>query len=77
MEEQGQESLPRDATKEEIETLSHESDKIPFTAWLLAFTGAAAQLTRFGITVAWRKLSIFITSSLLTNSRILPSKSTR
>ncbi|KAF7949336.1 uncharacterized protein EAE97_002845 [Botrytis byssoidea] len=54
MEEQGQESLPRDATKEEIETLNHESDKIPFTAWLLAFTGAAAQLARFGITVAWQ-----------------------
>lgn len=55
MENQSQECLPRDATKEEIETLVHESDKIPITAWLLAFTGAAAQLARFGITTPWRK----------------------
>lgn len=55
MENQILECLPRDATKEEIETLVHESDKVPITAWLLAFTGAAAQLARFGITTPWRK----------------------
>ncbi|KAG9236197.1 POT family-domain-containing protein [Amylocarpus encephaloides] len=49
-----EESLPRDATKEEIRDLFHEVDKIPISAWLLTFTGAAAQLARFSITVAWQ-----------------------
>jgi hypothetical protein len=75
MEKQGQESLPRDATKEEIETLIHETDDIPISAWLLAFTGAAAQLARFGITVAWRKHSKFSQPHVLTTRRELSPKS--
>jgi hypothetical protein len=52
----GQNDLPRDATQEEIDSLVHEVADIPLTAWLLSFTGAAAQFARFGITVAWRTL---------------------
>ncbi|KAF2794545.1 oligopeptide transporter [Melanomma pulvis-pyrius CBS 109.77] len=48
------ESLPRIATKQEIQNLIHEIDDIPITAWLLTFTGAVTQLARFGITVAWQ-----------------------
>ncbi|KAF1952408.1 hypothetical protein CC80DRAFT_495451 [Byssothecium circinans] len=47
-------SLPRKATTEEIQTLIHEVDDIPLTAWLLTFTGAVSQLARYGITVAWQ-----------------------
>jgi proton-dependent oligopeptide transporter, POT family len=47
--------LPRDATQEEIDSLVHEIADIPLTAWLLSFTGAAAQFARFGITITWRK----------------------
>ena len=54
-----QEILPRDARADEIENFPHEMDDIPITAWLLAFTGAAAQLARFGITVTWRKSGKF------------------
>lgn len=50
-----QEFLERQATREEIQTLVHVVDDIPITAWLLTFTGAAAQFARFGITVAWRR----------------------
>jgi POT family proton-dependent oligopeptide transporter len=53
--EEPQGPLPRDATKQEILDLVHEVDHIPITTWLLTFTGAAAQLARFGITVAWRE----------------------
>ncbi|KAI1457796.1 hypothetical protein F4805DRAFT_474895 [Annulohypoxylon moriforme] len=49
-----EEPFPRDATIEEIQTLVHEVEQVPITAWLLAFTGAASQLARFGITVAWQ-----------------------
>lgn len=49
------EFFPRDATAEEIQTLIHEIEPIPITAWLLAFTGASTQLARFGVTVAWRE----------------------
>lgn len=52
------ESLPREAKNEEIRTLVHEPDEIPIIAWLLAFTGAAAQLARFGVTVTWRKFMV-------------------
>ncbi|KAJ2992808.1 hypothetical protein NUW58_g755 [Xylaria curta] len=44
----------RDATKEEIDSLVHEVAEIPVTAWLLTFTGAASQLARFGVAVAWQ-----------------------
>lgn len=47
--------LPRVATMEEIHNLMHVPDDIPITAWLLAFTGAASQFARFGVTVTWRK----------------------
>ncbi|RYC62502.1 hypothetical protein CHU98_g3704 [Xylaria longipes] len=47
--------LPRDATQEEIDSLLHEVADIPRTAWLLSFTGAAAQFARFGITITWRQ----------------------
>ncbi|KAI0875766.1 MFS general substrate transporter [Hypoxylon argillaceum] len=46
--------LPRDATREEIDNLVHEPDKVPITAWLLPFTGAMAQLARYGVTVTWQ-----------------------
>ncbi|CAH0051184.1 unnamed protein product [Clonostachys solani] len=46
--------LPREATEDEIETLVHEPQDIPITAWLLSFTGAGANLARFGITVTWQ-----------------------
>ncbi|KAI0909407.1 oligopeptide transporter [Ustulina deusta] len=46
--------LPRDATQEEIDSLLHEVADIPLTAWLLSFTGAAAQFARFGITITWQ-----------------------
>ncbi|KAI0893408.1 MFS general substrate transporter [Annulohypoxylon nitens] len=49
-----EEFFPRDATAEEIQTLIHEIEPIPVTAWLLAFTGASTQLARFGVTVAWQ-----------------------
>ncbi|KAI0403901.1 MFS general substrate transporter [Xylaria palmicola] len=49
-----EEVLPRDATREEIESLVHEPDKIPITAWLLTFTGAIAQLARYGVAVTWQ-----------------------
>ncbi|KAI1073902.1 MFS general substrate transporter [Whalleya microplaca] len=49
-----QNTFPRDATPEEIQTLIHEVDEIPTTVWLLTFTGAASQLARYGITVAWQ-----------------------
>ncbi|KAI1502422.1 MFS general substrate transporter [Biscogniauxia marginata] len=52
-----EESFQRDATIEEIQTLIHERERVPSTAWLLAFTGAASQLVRFGITVAWYQSS--------------------
>ncbi|TGO20453.1 hypothetical protein BPAE_0295g00020 [Botrytis paeoniae] len=52
MDSQDQQSLPREATKQEIETLTHGIDTTPLIAWLLAFAGAAAQLARFGTTVA-------------------------
>lgn len=55
MENQENETFPREATKDEIQNLVHDVDDIPITVWLLTFTGAAAQLARFGITVAWRK----------------------
>ncbi|OTA98393.1 hypothetical protein M426DRAFT_326018 [Hypoxylon sp. CI-4A] len=51
---ESEDSFPREATKEEIENLTHEPDDIPVTAWLLTFTGAASQLARFGCTVAWQ-----------------------
>jgi POT family proton-dependent oligopeptide transporter len=51
-------SVVRDATPQEILELLHEPSDIPVTAWLLAFTGAAAQLARYGITVVWRKLRL-------------------
>lgn len=56
MEPQDQEQtcLPRDATEEEIQTLTHELDEIPISAWLLAFTGAAANLARYGVQAIWR-----------------------
>ncbi|KAF2445380.1 hypothetical protein P171DRAFT_484072 [Karstenula rhodostoma CBS 690.94] len=47
-------SVARDATAQEILELIHEPSDIPVTAWLLAFTGAAAQLARYGITVVWQ-----------------------
>ncbi|KAJ8132569.1 hypothetical protein O1611_g1054 [Lasiodiplodia mahajangana] len=46
--------LPRDATQEEIDSLVHQYADIPITAWLLSFTGAAAQFARFGITITWQ-----------------------
>ncbi|KAI0416385.1 oligopeptide transporter [Xylaria grammica] len=46
--------LPRDATQEEIDSLVHEIADIPLTAWVLSFTGAAAQFARFGITITWQ-----------------------
>ncbi|KAI8946014.1 MFS general substrate transporter [Xylaria longipes] len=49
-----EEILPRDATREEIESLIHEPDVIPITAWLLTFTGAVAQLARYGVAVTWQ-----------------------
>ncbi|RWA11501.1 hypothetical protein EKO27_g3599 [Xylaria grammica] len=49
-----EEIVPRDATGEEIESLVHEPDKIPITAWLLTFTGAVAQLARYGVVVTWQ-----------------------
>ncbi|KAI1129717.1 MFS general substrate transporter [Nemania abortiva] len=49
-----EEILPRDATREEIESLVHEPDKIPAAAWLLTFTGAIAQLARYGVAVTWQ-----------------------
>ena len=48
---------PRDATKEEIETLHHVVGKIPLTAWLVAFTGAASQFAYYGTTIPWRMFS--------------------
>ncbi|KAI0193819.1 hypothetical protein F4808DRAFT_441892 [Astrocystis sublimbata] len=47
-------NLPRDATQEEIYSRVHEVADIPLTAWLLSFIGAAAQFTRFGITITWQ-----------------------
>jgi hypothetical protein len=47
--------FPREATRQEILDLVHETDDVPITTWLLTFTGAAAQLARYGVTVAWRK----------------------
>ncbi|KAI0380512.1 hypothetical protein F5Y04DRAFT_281905 [Hypomontagnella monticulosa] len=44
-------AIPRDATREEVQSLVHEIDEIPLAAWILSFTGAAAQMARFGITV--------------------------
>ncbi|KAI0814711.1 MFS general substrate transporter [Xylaria sp. FL0064] len=49
-----EEILPRDATREEIERLVHEPDAVPITAWLLTFTGAVAQLARYGVAVTWQ-----------------------
>jgi hypothetical protein len=37
-----EEILPRDATGGEIESLVHEPDKIPITAWLLTFTESSS-----------------------------------
>ncbi|KAI5923269.1 MFS general substrate transporter [Camillea tinctor] len=50
----GERFFQRDATIEEIQTLIHENERVPATAWLLAFTGAASQFARFGITVTWQ-----------------------
>ncbi|KAI9659785.1 MAG: peptide transporter ptr2 [Bathelium mastoideum] len=46
--------LPRDATEEEIHSLRHVIDKIPFTVWLVAFTGAASQFGYYGVTIPWQ-----------------------
>lgn len=73
------EELPREATEDEIKNLVHEVDDIPFTAWLLTFTGAATHLARFSITVTWRKTSHSCHRSynLLKTSRKLSPKSSR
>lgn len=73
--------LPRDATREEIDNLVHEPDKVPITAWLLPFTGAMAQLARYGVTVTWRKFrqlhrsTEWLMSAII--NRELPAKSSR
>ena len=44
----------RDATDEEIESLVHVSDKVPFAAWAVIFAGAAERFTYFGQIAPWR-----------------------
>ena len=45
----------RDATEDEIETLPHIRDKLPFVAWVVIIAGAAERFTYFGLMAPWRK----------------------
>ncbi|KAI1908922.1 peptide transporter ptr2 [Ophidiomyces ophidiicola] len=47
-------SLPRDATEEEIKTLPHVIDRIPFAAWAVIFAGAAERFTYYGVIAPWQ-----------------------
>jgi hypothetical protein len=46
----------RDATEEEINTLPHVVDKIPFSATLVIIAGAGERFTYFAIIAPWRKI---------------------
>ena len=48
-------SLPRDATEEEIASLPHVTDKIPFAAWAVIIAGAGERFTYFGLITPWRR----------------------
>lgn len=48
--------LRREATQEEIDTLPHVADRVPFAAWAVVVAGAAERATYFGIISPWREL---------------------
>jgi hypothetical protein len=45
----------RDATEEEIQTLRHVIDHLPFAVWIVAFAGAAERFTYYAVTAPWRE----------------------
>ncbi|KAK3997948.1 putative peptide transporter [Cladorrhinum sp. PSN332] len=47
-------TLPRDATEEEIASLPHVTDKIPFAAWAVIIAGAGERFTYFGLITPWQ-----------------------
>ncbi|KAF2185753.1 hypothetical protein K469DRAFT_738776 [Zopfia rhizophila CBS 207.26] len=47
-------SFPRPATEEEIATLPHVIDCIPFAAWAAIFAGAFERFTYFGLIAPWQ-----------------------
>jgi len=55
-------SESRDATDEEVETLAHVTDNVPFAAWAVIFAGAAERFTYFGLIAPWRELGVAFTS---------------
>jgi len=46
---------PRDATQQEIDSLPHVADKLPFAAWAVILAGAFERFTYFGLIAPWRK----------------------
>ncbi|KFA71722.1 hypothetical protein S40288_10106 [Stachybotrys chartarum IBT 40288] len=48
--------LRREATQDEIDTLPHVADRVPFAAWAVVVAGAAERATYFGIISPWREL---------------------
>lgn len=45
---------PREATKEEIGTLPHVVDHLPFAVWPVVIAGAMERFTYFGLIAPWR-----------------------
>ncbi|KEZ41454.1 hypothetical protein SAPIO_CDS7590 [Scedosporium apiospermum] len=43
----------RDATQEEIDSLPHVADKLPFAAWAVILAGAFERFTYFGLIAPW------------------------
>jgi len=48
----------REATAEEIETLPHVIDAIPFLVWVALAAGAADRFTFYAIAAPWRELGL-------------------
>lgn len=46
--------MRRDATRDEIESLPHVVDDVPYIVWAALLAGAAERFTFYAITAPWR-----------------------
>lgn len=67
-------SIPRDATDEEVENLPHLVDKLPPAAWAAALIGASERFSYYCFVSIWREcfFVLFIISSVVPTAGGLP-----
>lgn len=56
---------PREATADEIKSLPHVVDRLPFSAWAVIIAGAAERFAYFGVIAPWRTSLVFSTLPLI------------